>query len=346
MPTEGNDKRELEDAVLPPFWHAKKPSYWRRAFNHDYSGRYIYFVTVVKMPEVPDFGKITTSYEEAPENAWCKLSELGLIIKSALKEMRVRQPTVRIMQSMIMPDHLHLMLYFTEKGALSLGEWIGIFKTLVGKLYWENVLRNEGKEKISVFISNFHDRIIRDRRHLAVENKYMVENPRRLYMKIHCRDYFRICGRIRVGEKEYALFGNPLIIMRPNISAVKVSRKDSDQKREADRRRWFYEAARETVLASPFINPKEFEIYSEAAKTGADIILIRDNGFNSRYKPDGRYFDHCAAGHLLILGELEVHFDKKPDFRAKCLEMNATAAALAAGDFEIIELKIPKHRDS
>lgn len=101
---------------------------------------------------------------------------------------------------------------------------------------------------------------------------------------------------------------------------------------------------RETVLASPFINPKGFEIYSEAAKMGADIILIRDNGFNSRFKPDGRYFDHCAAGHLLIVGETEVHFDKKQDFRAKCLEMNATAAALAAGDFEIIELKIPKHR--
>ncbi len=343
MPTDGDDGRRHEE-LLPPYWHEKKPSYWRRAFNHDYSGRFIYFITLVKKPGLPDFGRIITSYGEKPENAWSRLSELGMIIKKALKEMPMRQPTVRVMQSVIMPDHLHLMLYFTEKGALSLGEWIGIFKTLVGKLYWENVLRKEGKEKISVFISNFHDRIIRDRRHLAVENKYMVENPRRLFMKMHCHDYFRVCGRIRVGEKEYAIFGNPLIIMKPNISAVKVSRKDDDKKREADRRRWFYEAARETVLASPFINPKEFEIYSEAAKMGADIILIRDNGFNSRFKPDGRYFDHCAAGHLLIVGETEVHFDKKHDFRAKCIEMNGAASALAAGDFEIIELKIPKHR--
>lgn len=342
MPNYGDDARRHDDALLPPFWQAKKPSYWRRSFNHDYSGRYIYFITVVRRSGLPDFGRITTSFEEKPENAWCKLSDFGLIIKDALKEMPVRQPKVRIMQSMIMPDHLHLMLYFTEKGALSLGEWVGSFKTLVNRLYWEKILRSDGKEKIQVFISNFHDRIIRDRRHLAVESKYMLENPRRLFMKINCRDYFRVCGRIRVGERDYALFGNPLIIMKPNILAVKVSRKDSEQTKVENRRRWLYEAARDTVLASPFINPKEYEIYSEAAKMGADIILIRDNGFNNRFKPDGRYFDHCAAGHLLIVGEMEVHFDKTPDFRAKCLQMNATASALAAGDFEIIELRAAK----
>ena len=290
------------------------------------------------MSGVPDFGRITTSHEVKPENAWCRLSELGMIIKRAIKEMPVRHPTVRVMQSMIMPDHLHIMLYFTEKGALDLGKWVGSFKNRVNTLYWENVLKTEGKEKVSVFISKFHDRLIRDRRHLAIENKYILENPRRLFMKINCRDYFRVCGRIRVGERGYTLYGNPLIITKANISSVKVSRKDSEEKQAADRRRWLYEAARDMVLASPFINPKEFEIYREAAKMGADIILIRDNGFNSRFKPDGRYFDHCAAGHLLILGETEMHFDKTQNFRAKCIEMNAAAAALAAGDFEIIEL--------
>ena len=93
-------------------------------------------------------------------------------------------------------------------------------------------------------------------------------------MKINCLDYFRVCGRIRVGEREYTLYGNPLIITKANIFAVKVSRKDSEEKQVADRRRWLYEAARDMVLASPFINPKEFEIYREAAKMGADIILI------------------------------------------------------------------------
>lgn len=338
MPTEGDDRKRQEE-LLPPYWHEKKPSYWRRAFNHDYSGRFIYTITVVKMSGVPDFGKITTSYGEKPENAWCRLSELGMIIKKALNEMQVRHPAVRTMQSVIMPDHLHIMLYFTVKGDLSLGEWVGSFKNLVNTLYWEKVLKGEGKEKVSVFISKFHDRLIRDRRHLAIENKYILENPRRLYMKINCLDYFRVCGRIRVGEREYTLYGNPLIITKANIFAVKVSRKDSEEKQAAHRRRWLYEAARDMVLASPFINPKEFEIYREAAKMGADIVLIRDKGFNSRFKPDGRYFDHCAAGHLLILGETEMHFDKTQNFRAKCLEMNATSALLAAGDFKIIELK-------
>lgn len=71
-----------------------------------------------------DFGRLVGSGREAA----IERSVLGTIIARHIKRIPELNPKLRVLQYIIMPDHIHLLLFATEELELPLGQYIGMFK--------------------------------------------------------------------------------------------------------------------------------------------------------------------------------------------------------------------------
>ena len=162
-----------------------------------------------------------------------------------------------------------------------------------------------------------------------------MDNPRRYCLKKAHPDLFRTVADLQHPSlppgPRWDGYGNRFLLDRPEKLAIRVSRKASACELEALREEVLAEAAQGTVIVSPFISPGEREIATAilAAPTG-DVILMKPGGFPPLFKPNGRYFDLCVQGRLLILSHpaATVHGDT-PLTRETCLALNAACAHIA-----------------
>lgn len=85
------------------------------------------------------------------------------------------------------------------------------------------------------------------------------------------------------------------------------------------------------VLVSAAIAPKEKQVIIEAFRRGCKVIRIRAKGFNPPFKPEGKSFDACAEGRLLLIcpTEYKDHWGKPT--RKQCEHLNEIAKAIARG---------------
>lgn len=63
----------------------------------------------------------------------------------------------------------------------------------------------------------------------------------------------------------------------------------------------FAAAAHGAVVISPCISDGERQIAREALDRGLPLVVLRNKGFAPLHKPEGRYFDACSAGRILML---------------------------------------------
>ena len=114
------------------YWHEKKPSMKRRMEGHDYTERNIYMLTLVVEGRKPLLGKVAGD-PNAPagsdEDPCFVPSPLGLIISREVELIASHYPQVRVLGRQLMPDHLHFILFVTEKLPVPLGKIVNGFKT-------------------------------------------------------------------------------------------------------------------------------------------------------------------------------------------------------------------------
>ena len=105
----------------------------KRCYEHDYHERCIYLVTVTVEGRQPLLGRV----EGTAEKAWIVLSETGRAVWREIGQIPVRWPQVRVLQHQIMPDHVHLVFYVTERlpEALPLGNVVAAWKQACGKAF-------------------------------------------------------------------------------------------------------------------------------------------------------------------------------------------------------------------
>jgi hypothetical protein len=84
-----------------------------------------------------------------------------------------------------------------------------------------------------------------------------------------------------------------------------------------------------TVLVGAFISKAEQAIARQAYKEQRPLILLMENGFPELYKPAGRAFYSCAEGRLLQLAPWPYHNDSRAINRSQCMELNRMAETLA-----------------
>lgn len=96
------------DDSKPVYFKDVKPNNKRRAPWHDYKSRLIYMITVNKAPSSPSWGSLDM------QTTNITLTANGKIILEELLSTPVFHPEIRILSNVIMPDHLHVLLFVTK----------------------------------------------------------------------------------------------------------------------------------------------------------------------------------------------------------------------------------------
>ena len=164
-----------------------------RLKNYDYSATGVYFVTICTQDRKQILSEICkTSFMSsdkatrqmvgeglAPPVYIVKLKLCGEIVKEQLQQIEQRFPNASVKDYVIMPDHIHMILYLRKTGGASpsptLDDVICAFKSLVSRSCKQKY------ETEKIFQRSSVEHIIRDREDYETHRKYICENPKRWY---------------------------------------------------------------------------------------------------------------------------------------------------------------------
>ena len=233
-----------------------------------------------------------------------------------------------------MPDHLHGIVHVTERMEKPVGVPLRAFKSQCTSA----LRKRHGDAALTLWNPGYNDRVVWRRGSLRAYRHYILDNPRRYCLKKAHPDLFRTVTGLQHAalppDQRWDGYGNLFLLDRPEKLAIRVSRKASAGEVAALREQTLTEAAQGTVIVSPFISPGEREIATAIldAPVG-DVILLKPDGFPPLFKPNGRYFDLCVQGRLLILSRsvATVHGGATPLTRETCLALNAASAHSGSG---------------
>lgn len=263
-----------------------------------------------------------------------ELTDTGALIRMAFRDFFKIHQMLLLKKIVVMPDHIHFIIHVREYLPDHLGHYIGLLKHTCSR-YVSDPLNaaiisssESNKEILPVFEDNYHDRIIRSQDMLETERRYLDDNPRRYFFRKMHPEFFNSPVILTIDEKQYAAFGNILLLRKLHPIPVIVSSKHTENQLKEFETGW-REATREhKALASPFISKAEKSIREEILHNGGAIVEILDNGFPEKYKPWGRNFDLCLEGRLLQIAPIAYNTSKTPLSRAKALELNSLAHRL------------------
>ena len=284
----------------------------RRKAGHDYSGVSAYMITVTVTNRQPLLGKLEY---DTPKDASVTPTPLGLAVISAFydTEKQVLEKTgsaIQIVQYQLMPDHFHGIIYIKETlpKDWALGRIIAGWKGECTRAYQRITLMTGSVSYESLFTPGFHDRILREKGQMQRWITYLQDNPRRLAMKKLHPDLFRIHQQTQIAGTNCTTLGNIFLAEHPQRAVLQCSRSLTKEQIETLSKKYLEEAANGTIYITAAISEGEKQIARTLREAGYPLIVLLEKGFPepdsphyTYYKPQGVYFEACAAGKLLLV---------------------------------------------
>ncbi|MDE6271870.1 MAG: hypothetical protein K2M31_02550 [Muribaculaceae bacterium] len=296
----------------------------RRDPKHNYRSKCIYHITLSKAAGVPDFSQIQGVFSTDGRLIGAKSLNypLGNVIRNHLHDISRLNTSLKIWQYVIMPDHVHFILFAKSY----LPEHVGCYISRL-KINILNDARRYLNLNISsgIFQEDYYDRILRPYQSADVIFQYIRSNPYRLLIRRLNPGYFRRINSLTVNGSKWRAYGNPHLLANPFKINVIVHRADSEEIRDLKLNQALYFALNGGVIVSPFIADAEKKIRDACLNVEGKIIVLTNDAFTDRYKPSGRLFELCEKGRLLILSPTETI----PLNRQCCKYLNETALRLA-----------------
>ncbi len=295
----------------------------KRMYAHDYTRVGFYMITILTAGRRRLFGECADNHVQ--------LSDAGEIVKRRWHEIPAHRPAIETNTLIVMPDHLHGIVYVKEPLPKPVGQTIRGFKSGA-----TSELRTHFMDPaLEVWEDGYHDRVIMNAETLRAERHYIRDNPRRycvrkanpeLFVRVNRLEHARLPGGM-----DWAGFGNRFLLDKPDMMPVQVSRSVADLELAVHKTEALDQAWRGTVMVSPFVSPGEKAIaHAVMAQEYGSLILIRPEGFPPLYRPAGAYFDLCAQGRLLVLSPIS-HTGRKEELtRERCLQMNRWVEEICA----------------
>jgi len=167
-----------------------------RMNGFDYSSAGAYFVTIctrdrkqllseiIRIPiaATDETTDLAVGEGLAPPEYRVRLKPCGEIVKEQLQLLESRYPNVTVEDCVIMPDHIHVVIFLHAKAggaspSPTLDDVICTLKSLTSRACKQQY----GVEKI--FQRSSADHVIRDQNDYETRRKYIYENPMRWYYK-------------------------------------------------------------------------------------------------------------------------------------------------------------------
>lgn len=301
------------------------PNYLQRKYGHDYSDRGIYMITAMTTGRKPLLGTLIGGVEEARVEP----TPVGKAVIAAFHDIERQMLDrtgckVQVLQYQLMPDHFHGILFIHDSlpPKWNLGRIIRGWKVACTHGYWQEKADGDGsdtgeknlaqdneiQQRPSLFSSGYNDRPLVEKGQLQVWINYLHDNPRRLALKRANPDLFRIYTLLRHGDLSFKALGNRFLLDYPVRKVVQCSRSMTQEEIDRKRDECQHEAAQGTVFVSAAISEGERQICRAIRVAGGRLIILLEKGFpksdDPRYKyfkPQGVYFEACAAGKMLLL---------------------------------------------
>ena len=312
----------------------KRPSMKRRKEGHDYCERYLYMITLCVEGRNPLLGELC-DVDDDHTTQWLRPTELGWEVKQQWDQLPTKFPQVEVLWLQLMPDHVHGILFVKERLPRHLGHLISFFKLRCTQAWYKLGGNNETQpHSTSLWEAGFNDRILDNTGQLQRWIDYLSDNPRRLWVKLHHREWFVVQQGIIIGATEVTAMGNISLLDCPDKLAVRCSRRMNNADIERACEHFLSLAQCGAVLVSPCISPGEKEVMRRAFEAGHKQIILLENGFAPQQKPSGRQFDACAEGRLLLVAPWEHHNEWRTINREQCEVLNTLATQIAHNEFK------------
>ena len=159
----------------------KEIRHFRRFRGYDYSRGAALFITIVTNPRRRLFGEIV--------GAKLRKTQLGFAVERRIVEMG-QMPGIRLFNSVVMPDHVHLQLHLRSElpePLVTLGRAIGAFKSLCAKDFHELT-----GESGSLWQQGYHDWICQSAEMIAAVNRYIDYNPLKFELRYNQPEFLAI----------------------------------------------------------------------------------------------------------------------------------------------------------
>ena len=294
----------------------------------DYRGEGVYLITIATAERYPLFGELEDS--ETPETARIALNPLGKQIDRLIRNLPTfyadKGIALKILAVQVMPDHLHFVLQVVKPMEKSVGEIIRSLKSAGTAIYKKDFSGGKnttgGDNKIVGFArifagsssicehnpAGYHERLLRGRGQLDAMIRYVKDNPRRLALKHANPDLFRIHQQTIIEGFHCTTLGNHFLADYPQRAMLKCTRRMTQAEIDARREDCLNEAAKGMVFICGAISEGEKQICRALREAGYPLIILLTEGFPAPdsphwkyYKPQGVYFEACAAGQLLLV---------------------------------------------
>lgn len=317
-----------EAHMTPDGWRRdKQDGHARRASWHDYRSPAIYLLTLSVVDRKPLLGRlIGETIDRSP---------LGQQISEEIERIPTYKDasSIEIYSYIVMPDHIHILMRVHDRLPKHLGSYLGWFKLQCADRYNGrpfgtpapgcSVLGDVPPSSQPLFAPEYHDRLLTHRGQLANMAHYIQDNPRRLAIKRANPDLFRIHQQTPIAGVACTTLGNMFLNDNPLKAALHCSRTLTQAEINVLQDECLDKAASGTIFVSAAIAEGEKQICRALREAGYPLIILLSEGFPSPdsphykyYKPQGVYFEACAAGKLLLIEPSDELFER-PEIEAK-----------------------------
>lgn len=314
-----------------------KHSMMRRCEWHDYRRKGTYHITLLisgfenLLGTVEGDADAPASSPNAPKMVYSRLAKFIEVYEFI--KIHQKYPMVELWKFRIMSDHIHMIVHISEDMEKHLGQVIAGFKggcsraaRDLGISINKKPVPKEGEPVVPLFEPGYNDKILWNyEKQFGAWINYLNDNPRRFLVKQSKKAFFAIRRDFMVADTKCQILGNRFLLDYPEKVAVIYHHKYSAEKWNVLCERWLACGSRGGVLVSAAIHPNEKEVIRTAYERGYKIIRLRQKGFPDRYKPEGRSFDYCAEGLLLLISPWEYYFENRKITRDECKALNALA---------------------
>ena len=161
----------------------------------------------------------------------------------------------------------------------------------------------------------YHERILHAPGQLRRMIDYVKDNPRRLWIKSHHPELFRLHRRTEAAELSFTSMGNHFLLDWPDKQVVEMSRSATNDEVQERLQSVLASAHNGAVTYTAAISKGEQLIARTLREQGYPLVVLLNDGFPKEgspheryYKPGGVYFEACSKGQLLLLEPVEQAF--------------------------------------
>lgn len=156
-----------------------------RLQSYDYSSNGAYFVTICTHERKKLLSVIRR--DDPCGRPYPVLTDLGAVARAVMDSVEEAYG-ITVMDSVIMPDHIHMVIFLPErnegKECMTLGRIIGAYKSIVSNKYLV-ICKDRGVRMGKLWQGRYYEHVVRNETDLREIREYILGNPDRWWEK-HC----------------------------------------------------------------------------------------------------------------------------------------------------------------